>query len=493
MRPPTHSVSKSLPTVHRTNPSHSPPLAVMAQPPSRGVVVIKIGTSSVMRERGATDSSVSSEAASFLPPSTGELALSTLALVSDTLVSLRRAGHKVVLVSSGAVGVGCRELGVAVRPKVSENAGCDEKAAVMAKIQAFAAVGQSVLMRTYADMLRLSGQPCAQVLLTSQDLGSEYQYENAKNTLRALLDMGVVPIVNENDTTATEELKYGDNDWMSALVSTAVDAEWLFLLTDVDALYCSNPRTNPEAKQIVVVEDIDELDVDSGNAAAFSSPHGAAEPAKEEPKTGSQWGTGGMATKITAARLATAAGVRVALVHGRYPERVLDFVHGRPGRVGTVFEPKGRPMLAQREQWIAQCLPPRGSICLGEKAAENLRRRHVAAVKTTGIVNVVGVWPRNSAVKVCGPGGVEIARGVCCYGSGELQDFKGLGAGAMTRLLGTPTSDVVIHAHDLAILSPLERTPSGRLTSDGAVDSTQVTAVRSQETVLDNVASLSMK
>jgi glutamate 5-kinase len=430
----------------------APPAAVSAGE-RRGIVVLKIGTSSVMRERGGSNSSdlsVSSAAARNLPAGEGELALSTLALVADTLVALRRAGHPVVLVTSGAVGVGCRELGVRKRPNAGEDAGAADKARVMARIQAYAAVGQSVLMGIYGDMLKVAGVSCAQVLLTSQDLGSEYQYENAKNTLRELLDMGVLPIVNENDTVATEELKYGDNDWMSALVSTAVGAEWLFLLTDVDRLYSANPHTCENAVGIDVVEDVEELDVDSSGTPV----HGGTGAGAKQP--GTQWGTGGMATKITAARLATAAGVRVALVHGRHPERVLDFVHGAARRVGTVFEPKTGRLVEQREQWISQALPPRGDVWLSANAVNELRSGVAGAVFTTCVVRVKGVWTRNSAVRVCADDGTEIGRGICCYGSGELDQFKGMSAATMTRLLGTPTNTVAIHTQDLALFTSIK-------------------------------------
>lgn len=430
-----------------------------------GTVVLKIGTSSVMRERGSSDSSVANAAASNLGEGEGELALSTLALVTDTLVALRRAGHPVVLVTSGAVGVGCRELGVKNRPSASESADPAEKARVMARIQAFAAVGQSVLMSLYADMLKVSGVSSAQVLLTSQDMGTEYQYGNARNTLRELLDMGVVPIVNENDTVATEELKYGDNDWMSALVSTAVGAQWLFLLTDVDRLYSSNPRTCRNAVGIDIVEDVEQLDVDSSGTPVRSPQDGVAAGmlrSQDVPQSGSfakkpgtQWGTGGMATKITAARLATAAGVRVALVHGRYPGRVLDFVTGAEERIGTVFEPKTGRLVEQREQWISHALPPRGDVWISRSALSDLRSGIARALVTTNVIHVEGMWTKNNAVRVCSEDGTEIGRGICCYGSGELLQFKGMNAATMTRLLGTPTDTVVIRQQDLALFTSI--------------------------------------
>lgn len=224
------------------------------KPASKGVIVIKIGTSSLMREGvPAGDDTVSSAAGAALGAAGGsELALSTLALLVDTVLTLRRDGWDVIIVSSGAVGVGCSRLGTAVRP-IRGGATAAERAANLAAIQAYAAIGQSVLMRTYDDLFRMGGQPVAQVLLTSGDLSSQYQYGNAKATLRSLLAMGVVPIVNENDTVATEELRYGDNDWLSALVACVVDATWLFLLTDVERLYTADPRRDAAAEAIDLV------------------------------------------------------------------------------------------------------------------------------------------------------------------------------------------------------------------------------------------------
>lgn len=448
-------MSSPAPSLHRTG---------------NGIVVMKIGTSSVMRESGSFegnhDGSVASIAAERLRHGQVELAISTLALVVDTLVALRRAGHPVVLVTSGAVGVGCLELKEQRRPVLKDGASSEEKARVMAQIQAFAAVGQNVLMTTYNNLLKLAGVNCAQVLLTSQDLGSEYQYENAKNTLRQLLEMGVVPIVNENDCVATEEIKFGDNDWISALVSSAVSAEWLFILTDVDQLFTANPKTNRHAQPIDVVEDVDALNFDcespvsgspihDGSSFTASSPTAATTTTTEGP--GTQWGTGGMATKIIAARLATAAGVRVGLVHGRHPERVLDFVLNSEKRVGTVFLPKMNQITDQRSQWISQALPPRGSVMLSDKTVTDLRAGIKTAVYTVDVVEVSGVWVPHSAVIVCSADNQEIGRGLCCYGSGELIQLKGLDAQKIFKLIGTPTDTVVIHAHDFAMsLSTLD-------------------------------------
>lgn len=397
------------------------------------IIVVKIGTSTLIRDNRGDCKTVSSQAGCNLQQGEGELAVSTIALLVDTLISLRRDGFDVILVTSGAVGVGCRELGIKNRPTVGPESTAEQRAKVLAMIQGYAAVGQSVLMRTYDHLLRMANQRVAQVLLTSGDLGSEYQYHNARNTLFALLDMGVIPIVNENDTVATEEIKYGDNDWLSALVSTSVGAKWLFLLTDVDQLYTANPRVDPNAKPIHVVSDVETLIVNLSSNAA-----------------GTQWGTGGMKTKITAARLATAAGVRVCLVHGSHPSRVLDYVNGYKNKIGTIFEPLATPLDMERKKWISNCLPPRGEISISEQAALLLRAGF--PLRVIGVVGCEGTFEANSAVRICGEGGLELGRGISNYSSREVWQFKGMNSQQLLSEVGFPMNEKVIHEDNLAVL-----------------------------------------
>ncbi|MBV8883119.1 MAG: glutamate 5-kinase, partial [Chroococcidiopsidaceae cyanobacterium CP_BM_RX_35] len=252
-------------------------------------LVVKIGTSSLTQ------------------PETGQLALSTIASLAETLSYLRRSGHQVILVSSGAVGVGCTRLGLTERPRR------------MALKQAVAAVGQGRLMRVYDDLFTTLQQPIAQVLLTRSDLVQRRRYVNAYNTFQELLKLGVIPVVNENDTVAVEELKFGDNDTLSALVASLVEADWLFLLTDVDRLYSADPRSVPNAQPIVLVS------------------HGAPLPQLQVAgDRTSHWGTGGMVTKIAAARIATSAGIRTAITEGRHPQNIVKILQGEP--IGTQFE-----------------------------------------------------------------------------------------------------------------------------------------------------------
>lgn len=372
------------------------------------IVVVKVGTSSVMRvSSGSRIESLSDQASSKLGVGQSEVSISSVGLLVDTLITLRRANFDVILVTSGGVGVGCREMNVSRRPTISCGATHHDRARVSASIRAFAAIGQSLLMQTYHSLFSMASQKIAQVLLTSHDLESQFQLDSFKNTILYLLSIGVIPVINENDTMTTENLKYGDNDWISAIMAATMGASWLFLLTDVDHLYSGNPRTDANAKPISVVENIETMQ------AALDGTNNA---------TGTQWGTGGMETKITAARLATAAGVRVCLVHGQHPSRMLNFVQDRGVKMGTVFEPLSTtPLSQQRKKWIAICLPTRGEVVISDNAAVRLRTRHPLTVNE--VVGCDGIFVRNSAVSIRTVSGLEVGRGICNYSSIEMTQF----------------------------------------------------------------------
>jgi glutamate 5-kinase len=364
-------------------------------------VVVKIGTSSLTQ------------------PETGFLALSTIAALAEVLCSLRRQGHRVVLVSSGAVGVGCTRLGMAERPKE------------IALKQAVAAVGQGRLMRVYDDLFTTLQQPIAQVLLTRGDLIERNRYLNIHRTFQALLDLGVVPIVNENDTVAVEELKFGDNDTLSALVASIVDADWLFILTDVDRLYSADPRTDPEAQPIAVVENMEQL-------AAMQVQIG---------NPGSNWGTGGMVTKIAAARIATASGVRTVITQGRTPQNILKILAG--DSIGTQFLPQPRPINA-RQRWIAHGLIATGALHLDEGAV-NAIRKSGKSLLPAGIIQVTGEFQSQDAVKLCDRTGQEIARGIVNYSSDELQKICGHQSEAIPHILGYAGAETIVHRDNLVL------------------------------------------
>lgn len=364
-------------------------------------LVVKIGTSSLTR------------------PETGSLALATLASLVEVLSQLQRQGHAVVLVSSGAVGVGCARLGLVERPRT------------MSRKQAIAAVGQGRLMRVYDDLFTSLQQPIAQVLLTRADLMERSRYLNAYRTFTELFNLGVIPIVNENDTVATDELKFGDNDTLSALVASLIEADWLFLLTDVDRLYSADPRQFPDAQPIGLVNNIEQLEqlqVQTGDR-------------------GSQWGTGGMTTKITAARIATSAGVRTAIAEGKRPENILKILQGEP--LGTQFEAQPRPMNA-RKRWIANGLIPAGKLVLDAGAVKAICQAGKSLL-AAGILQVSGEFQPSDAVQLCDPLGKEIARGLVNYSSTELKQIRGHHSDEIPAILGYEGAETVIHRDNLVV------------------------------------------
>ena len=362
-------------------------------------IVVKVGTSSLTN------------------PATGNLALSTIATLVEVLSDLRRSGHRVVLVSSGAVGVGCARLGMTERPKT------------IAIKQAVAAVGQGRLMRVYDDLFTEMKQPIAQVLLTRGDLVERNRYVNAYRTFHELLNLHVIPIVNENDTVAVDELKFGDNDTLSALVASLVDADWLFLMTDVDRLYTANPRTNPEATPIDVVRNLDELNVDTATG-------------------GTQWGTGGMETKIAAARIAMGAGVRTVIMKSDAPGNVLKILAGES--IGTRFEPQENPITA-RQRWIAHGMVPAGKLYLDDGAVDAVKNRG-RSLLGAGLIGLDGEFHREDTVRICNIHGQEIARGLVNYTHKELQKIRGRRSDEISQILGYDGEETVVHRDNLVLM-----------------------------------------
>lgn len=362
-------------------------------------LVVKIGTSSVTQ------------------PETGSLAISTIATLVETLTELRLNGVRVILVSSGATGVGCERLNLKERPRTT------------ALNQAVAAVGQGRLMRIYDDLFSTLRQPMAQVLLTRQELIQRNSYVNIYNTFQSLLDLEVIPIVNENDTVAVEELNFGDNDMMSALVASLVEADYLFLLTDVDRLYSADPRNDPEAepiKKVLTREELEDLQTKAG-------------------KSGSQWGTGGMVTKLEAARIATGAGVKTVITHGRRPKDIHKILAGEP--LGTQFEAQPRGENA-RKRWIAYSLVPVGKLYLDEGAVKAIRDRGKSLL-AAGITKVQGTFQAGEAVTLCDKEGKEIARGLVNYSSAEIVQIQGHQSDNIPTILGYTNTETVIHRDDM--------------------------------------------
>ncbi|GIL76458.1 hypothetical protein Vretimale_5990 [Volvox reticuliferus] len=368
---------------------------------SGDIFVIKVGTSSLVRSEQQT------------------LNLTNLARICETVKLLKNEGHHVIVVTSGAVGVGCQRLGLTTKPSV------------LAKKQALAAVGQVHLMKYYEDFLAALGLTCAQVLLTLDNLANRSQYLNARNTFTELLAYGVVPVVNENDTVAVQELRFGDNDTLSAQVAALVQADWLFLLTDVDCLYTANPKDDPNAVPIYEIEDISRLNADTSTR-------------------GTQWGTGGMATKLTAGRIATAAGCTMVICNSNTPENIVRIVKGEP-RLGSKFFPLPH-CLKGRKRWILS-VPVRGNLFLDAGAVHAVRDKH-KSLFAAGITRVTGTFHSQDCVSLCDALGVELGRGLVNFSSEDVNAVAGNSRGKhMADQLGFPTMDEVVHRENIVLLA----------------------------------------
>jgi glutamate 5-kinase len=284
-------------------------------------------------------------------------------------------------------------------------------------------------MRAYKECFQSQGYLAAQVLLTRDDLANRRRYLNARNTLLTLLEFGVTPIINENDTVVVEEIRFGDNDNLSALVTTLLEADLLVILSDVDGLYDRNPATNPEARLIPLVERVtDEIEAMAGGE-------------------GSALGTGGMATKVKAARRACLNGVGTLIVNGREP-RILERAFAGE-ELGTYFLP-ARDRMAAKKHWIAFTKKPRGKIFVDEGA----RRALVEGGKSllpSGIKGVEGRFERGDSVRLCDLDGVEFAKGVIGYNLMELLRIMGKKTSEIEATLGYKYGDEVIHRDNLVI------------------------------------------
>ena len=361
--------------------------------------VVKVGTSLLRGQHGSTTTDVIAN------------------LTSSLAASLSR-GDRAVLVSSGAVGLGCSRLGLDQRPE-----------SVVA-LQAAAAIGQGHLMGIYDQAMARHGHAVAQILLTRSELADRRSYHSASATLHQLLDWQVLPIVNENDTVSSAELRFGDNDTLSALVAAAVGADELILLTDVDRLYSADPRVDASAQPISDVHHPSQL-------AALAEAAG----------DGGRWGTGGMTTKLAAARIATASGITVHLADGRQPGVLDALLNG--GRGGTVFHPHPDP-LGNRKSWLAHALQPQGSLQLDAGACMALQHRG-ASLLMVGIRSVTGDFAANQAVTLLDPDGAELARGLSSMSSDQLrQELQTNRTGNSDSRDGSP---VVVHRDALVLLN----------------------------------------
>jgi len=353
---------------------------------------------------------------STLTHATGKPNLFQLERLVRQIADLKYQGREVVLVTSGAVGTGMGKMGLTERPKT------------MPEKQALAAIGQGLLMHMYEKLFAEYGQVVAQVLLTKDDFSDRERYLNSRNTLLTLLRMGTVPIINENDTVVFEQIRFGDNDTLAALVAGLVDADLLILLSDIEGLFTGNPRTDNEARMIRIVEEITpEIERLAG-----------------EP--GSKLGSGGMVTKIQAAKIACNLGVPMVLANGSRENVLRDILAEM--NVGTLFVPKSHRLKA-RKGWIAYGSEPVGNIIV-DAGAEKALVENGKSLLPSGILEVEGEFSRGSVVKISSVNG-EIARGIVNYSSEEIQLIKGCQSRDIARRLGHKDYEEVVHRDNLSL------------------------------------------
>ena len=333
----------------------------------------------------------------------------------DTLARARASGKEIVLVSSGAIAAGLAPLRLARRPRD------------LATQQAAASVGQGLLVHRYTEELARHGVTVGQVLLTADDMTRRSHYRNAYRTFARLLELGVLPIVNENDTVATSEIRFGDNDRLAALVAHLVHADLLLLLSDVEGLYDGNPAKGDATLLGDVVSEDDLTGVDLGRVGTAGL------------------GTGGMQTKVEAARIATGAGIPVVLTSA---ERAAVAIRG--GQVGTRFHATGRRR-PTRLLWLAHATEPKGTLFLDDGAVRALTERR-ASLLPAGITSVTGSFSGGDPVDLVDPAGAVVARGLVNYDSDELPGLLGRSTRDLARELGASYEREVVHRDDLVVL-----------------------------------------
>lgn len=337
--------------------------------------------------------------------------------IAADIAERTRAGQQVAVVSSGAIALGARRLGLAKGGRAS-----------LEDAQAAAATGQIALGHTWAEVLGGEGLTAAQILVTLDDLEDRRRYLNAAATLGRLLHLGVVPIINENDSVATEEIRFGDNDRLAARVAQAAGAQGVVLLSDVDGLFDSNPNSNPAARLIERVEAIDETIL-----------------AMAEGTSGSGMGSGGMTSKLQAARIATGAGIALAIASGKRDHPLSAFADD--GR-GTLFVPAG-PARA-RKSWLSGRLTARGRIHVDAGAVAALRAGK--SLLAAGAVSVEGRFDRGDVIDIVSPEGITVARGLSEYPAGEAGFIAGKRSDALAALLGYAPRPALVHRDHMVLL-----------------------------------------
>lgn len=402
------------------------------------IIVVKLGTSSIVDEV------------------TMEPRLANLSRIVETLVKLRRQGHRIIIVSSGAIAIGMKTMGL------------KEKPSKLPEVQALASIGQSKLIGLFDTLFRQLDQRIAQILFTRNDIQDFNQYKNAINTLQQLMLIGVIPIVNENDTLSVSEIKFGDNDTLSAITAGMVHADYLFLMTDVPCLYTDNPRSNPDAQQVLLVEKMEDLDI------------------KADSKTGpgSKVGTGGMTTKLIAAELATNVGVHTIIALSSQPNYILDIVNNivamdklnltteeQINQVSNAIKdgsiplhtrflglPRQTKIISDKRFWLLHGNKTNGALIIDQGCLEALTRKDRAGLLPVGIVAVEGSFHDSESVslKVINDGDSDLDDAILVgncrvnYSSIEIDLIKGKQSHEIEGILGFADSEYVAHRDNIA-------------------------------------------
>ncbi|SEF75968.1 glutamate 5-kinase [Oceanospirillum linum] len=335
----------------------------------------------------------------------------------NQMAVLRQQGVELILVSSGSVAEGMSRLGLVERPST------------LHELQAAAAVGQMGLVQAYESQFMRHGLRAAQILLTHDDLSNRKRYLNARSAVKALLDLGVVPIINENDTVVTDEIKFGDNDTLGALVANLLEADALVILTDQEGLYTADPRSNPGATLI------EEAWADDPELAAMAG-------------DGGRLGRGGMITKVRAAGLAARSGATTLVASGRQPDVLIRATSGES--IGTLFLPKDTPWAA-RKRWLAGHLQTRGTLVLDDGAVRVLRDKH-SSLLSVGVCRVTGRFRRGDMVQCVSEEGELIAKGLVNYDHEDALKILGQPSGMIESLLGYVADPELINRDNLVLV-----------------------------------------
>ena len=356
---------------------------------------------------------------SLLTDANDGLRMDVVKRIATEIAMLQQRGIQVCLVTSGSVALGRVQM-----QWMEKHLSVHEK-------QAAAAIGQPLLMNAYKQAFAVHGLQVAQLLLTKDDLRHRRRYLNASNTSETLFSAGVVPIVNENDTVVVEEIKFGDNDTLGALVSLVIDAELMVMMTDVDGLFSENPVANPSAKRLSTIESLTTEIVEMAG------------------DVGSAFGTGGMVSKLKAARIATRGGVAAAIVNGHSENILAQLMQGSD--IGSLFL-CGADRHSKRQHWIADILRPAGKIHVDAGAAKAIVEGG-GSLLPIGMTEVEGMFDKGECVEICAPDGV-IARGLCNYNADEMRRLIGISSEKIEEVLGFMDFTSVIHRDNLVLSEP---------------------------------------